>query len=283
LAEGTVVIDGLGFLEAPRWHDGELWFSDFFSRKVSSVDEGGKLTERTYIAGQPSGLGFLADGSVLIVATHEGHLVRLDGTTKTVAADIGATYRGGLNDMLVDPAGRAYVSTFPAPAIGKGAADPDAPRTAPLIFVDEKGNVEIAADDLQIANGISLTPDGKTLIVAETLGNQLLAFDVASDGRISNKRTWADLGERKPDGICLDADGHVWVGSIFTSEFVLVEEGGRVIRVIETPGRWATACALGGSDGKTLYGVTAYVTIEDFLDGRGKGAVEAFPVDTPAA
>ena len=279
--EGAVVIDGLGFLEAPRWHNGELWFSDFFSRRVSSVDEGGRLTDRIYVAGQPSGLGFHEDGSVLIVSTHEGHLLRWDGGAKNVVADIGASYRGGLNDMLVDRVGRAYVSTFPAPAVGQAVAEPERPWTAPLILVDEEGNVEVAADNLRIPNGIAMTPDGKTLIVAETFGNQLLAFDVAVDGRLGNKRTFADLGARKPDGICLDANGHVWVGSYSTSEFVLVEEGGRVLRVIATPGRWAVACAIGGSDGRTLYGVTAHV--EDFLNGRAKGAVEAFQVDTPAA
>ena len=281
LDEGAVVVDGLGFLEAPRWHNGELWFSDFFSRRVSSVDEAGRLTDRIYVAGQPSGLGFREDGSVLVVSTHEGHILRWDGGAKSVVADIGASYRGGLNDMLVDRVGRAYVSTFPVPAVGQVAAESEAPWTAPLIFVDEDGNVEVAADNLQIPNGIAMTPDGKTLIVAETFGNQLLAFDVAVDGRLGNKRTFADLGDRKPDGICLDANGNVWVGSYSTSEFVLVQEGGRVLKVIATPGRWAVACAIGGSDGRTLYGVTAYV--EDFLNDRAKGAVEVFHIDTPAA
>jgi sugar lactone lactonase YvrE len=283
MSEGKVVLSGVGFLEAPRWHDGELWFSDFFSRRVSSIDEDGRVTERAYVAGQPSGLGFCPDGTQLIVSTHDGHLVRRDGESQTVFADVGATYRGGLNDMVVDRLGRAYVSSFPVPAIGKAALEPAGEHLAPIIFVDENGKVSIATKDLRVANGMVITPDGQTLIAAETLGNQLLAFDIASDGTLSNQRTFADLGERKPDGICLDVDGNVWVGSFITSEFVHVAEGGKVLRVVPTPGRWAVACALGGRDGKTLYGLTAKITIEEFLQGHGEGAIEAFDVDAPGA
>ncbi len=283
MSEGKVVLSGVGFLEAPRWRDGELWFSDFFSRRVSSIDENGKLTERAYVAGQPSGLGFGPDGSVLVVSTHDGHIVRLDGQTRSVVADVGAIYRGGLNDMVVDQIGRAYISTFPVPVVGEPTGESAAEMRAPIVFVDEKGQASIAAEDLQIGNGMVITPDGRTLIVAETLGNQLLAFDIGPDGTLSNQRTFADLGDRKPDGICLDANDNVWVGSFITSEFVHVAEGGEVLRVIATPGRWAVACALGGRDGTTLFGLTAKVTIEDFLQGHGDGAIEAFDVDVPAA
>ncbi len=288
MSEGRVVVSGLGFLEGPRWHDGELWFSDFFSRRVSSIDGNGRITERAYVAGQPSGLGFCPDGTVLIVSTHDGHIDRSDGKRQWVFADMGATYRGGLNDMVVDGLGRAYVSArayvapTPVPAAGQAATAPGE-RVAPIIFVDENGGVSIAADALRVPNGMVITPDGKTLIAAVTLGSQLLAFDIAPDGSLSNQRTFADLGDRKPDGICLDAEGNVWVGSYITSEFVHVAEGGQVLRVIPTPGRWSVACALGGPEGRTLYGLTARITIEDFHEGHGEGAIEAFDVDVPGA
>ena len=283
LNDGTIVAEGLGFLEAPRWHDGQLWFSDFYSRRVSSVDESGKVTPHVYVPGQPSGLGFLDDGTVLIVSTHEAHLLRWNGTARAVVADIGAVYRGGLNDMVVDRFGRAYISTFPPPAIGQDHVDVASLPTVPILMVDPDGAIKTVADDLKIANGMVITPDGGTLIVAETLGNRLLAYDIRADGTLDNYRVFAEMGERQPDGICLDADGNVWVGCFSKSEFALIEDGGKVLRTIPTPGRWAVACALGGEDGKTLFGLTVRVTIEDYMDGRGEGTIMAYRVDAPAA
>lgn len=283
LKDGTIVAEGLGFLEAPRWHDGQLWFSDFYSRRVSSVDESGQVTPHVYVPGQPSGLGFLDDGTVLIVSTHEAHLLRWNGTAGAVVADIGAVYRGGLNDMVVDRFGRAYISTFPPPAIGQDHVDVASLPTVPIFMVDPDGAIKTVADDLKIANGMVITPDGGTLIVAETLGNRLLAYDIRADGTLENYRVFAEMGERQPDGICLDADGNVWVGCFSKSEFALIEDGGEVLRTIPTPGRWAVACALGGDDGKTLFGLTVRVTIEDYMDGRGEGTIMAYRVDAPAA
>ena len=281
--DGKVLVDNLGFLEAPRWHDGELWFSDFYSRWVCSVDESGKLTRHVYVPGQPSGLGFLEDGTLVIVSTHEGQILHWAGGERVVAADIGDQYRGGLNDMIVDTSGRAYVSTFPPPVIGQGHMDLTTPPSLPIFLVDPSGAVKVVADDLRIANGMAISADGGTLIVAETLGNRLLAYDIQPDGALANRRVFAELDHRQPDGICLDADGNVWVGSFSTSEFLLVAEGGDVVRTIETPGRWAVACALGGSDGLSLFGLTTQVTIEEYLAGRGEGAVVTYRVDTPAA
>jgi sugar lactone lactonase YvrE len=283
VSEGRVVLGGAGFLEAPRWYEDELWFSDFFSRRVSSVDLDGQVTERGYVAGQPSGIGFGPDGTILVVSSHDGHVVRLGGNATSVVSDVGAIYRGGLNDMVVDSSGCAYISTFPVPVVGGASLERVAQSLAPIVFVDQAGTASVVAEDLRIGNGMVITPDGNTLIVAETLGKQLLAFDIASDGTLSDRRTFAGLGERKPDGICLDVDGNVWVGSFSTSEFVLVAEGGEVLRVIATPGRWAVACALGGPDGTTLYGLTARVEIAGFLQGRGEGAIEAFEVEIPGA
>jgi sugar lactone lactonase YvrE len=280
---GRSVATGLGFLEAPRWHDNKLWFSDFYSRRVCSLDETGSVVDHLYVAGQPSGLGFLKDGSLLVVSTHDRHLLHWSDGESELIADVGSVYRGGLNDMVVDQRGRAYISTFPPPLTTTLREGADGSRLAAIMLVDERGSVRTVAEQLQIANGMVISTDGRTLIVAETLGNRLLAYAIQDDGSLSGRSVFADLGERKPDGICMDSDGHIWVGSFATSEFVLVAEGGEVLRTIPTPGHWAVACALGGTNGKTLYGLTAKVTIEDFLNGRGTGTIMAYDVDSPAA
>ena len=197
----TEVAGDLGFLEAPRWHDGELWFSDFHSRTVTSMNSEGIFQRRAYIAGQPSGLGFNTDGSFLVVSTHDRHLYRCTSDGKELFADLSTTYRGGLNDMFVDGQGRAYVSAFPEPVIGPDNGSHMADPTVPLFMVQPDGRSEIVAEGLQIPNGIGLTSDGSTLVVAETLGNRLTAFSVAQDGTLKDRRLFADVGERAPDGI----------------------------------------------------------------------------------
>ena len=286
MSELTVVADGLGFVEAPRWRDGKLWFSDFYARRVHTVDPSGKLEQVAYVAGQPSGLGFAPDGALMIVSSHDGHILRRHDGVTSILADIGQIYRGGLNDMVVDGAGRCFVSAFPVPTVGAGTV-PAVPTpdtvSIPLFRVDQDGTVAVVAEDLKIPNGMVVTPDGKQLIVAETFGNRLTAFDIAADGSLSGRRVWADLGKRLPDGICLDAEGAVWVGSFSTSEYVRVREGGEVLQVIETPGRWAVSCVLGGADGHDLYCATVELEIADYLDGRGHGRIERAHVDVPAS
>jgi sugar lactone lactonase YvrE len=185
--------------------------------------------------------------------------------------------------MVVDRIGRAYVSTLPPPAIGLGHGDATSRPGVPIFMVEPTGAVQVVAEDVRIPNAMVITPDGATIIIAETLANRLLAYDIRSDGTLTNSRVFAELGERKPDGICLDADGNVWVGCFDTSEFVLVAEGGNVIRTIATPGRWAVACALGGSAGTTLFGLTARVSLADYFAGRGEGTIMAYRVEVPAA
>jgi sugar lactone lactonase YvrE len=272
--ELTTIASGLGFVEGPRWHEGRLWFSDFSSRTVRSVDESGEVRQHAYVAGQPSGLGFTPDGDLLVVSTHEGHILRIDSAGTTLVVDIGAHYRGALNDMLVDKRGRAYVTAFPAHVAGQRTGQVHGPPSVPLFLVCPKGCAQVAAEDLAVPNGMALSHDGRTLIVAETLGRRLTAFDVAADGTLSGRRIFADLGDRKPDGICMDSSGAVWFGSPFTSEFVLVQEGGDVLEIVATPGRWAVSCALGGADGKTLWCATVAVTLDEYRLGGGHGAIE---------
>ena len=231
------------FWRGPAWHRGELWFSDFFSRRVSSVDLAGVLTTRYYVPGQPSGLAPLPDGDVLIASVHNGRLLRgsADGSMRSVA-DIGASFRGALNDLVVDTHGRAYVSTLPDLT---GVRPGDVLR-CPIILVDEHGETRVVADDLRVPNGMVITPDGRTLIAAETQGYRLIKFAVAEDGSLGAPEVFAELGERKPDGIALDPTGAVWVCCPFTSEVLLVAEGGAILASASTPGSWAVACAVGG-------------------------------------
>ncbi len=277
--ELTVVANGLGFVEGPRWHEGRLWFSDFSSRTVCSVDAAGELRRHAYVAGQPSGLGFTPSGELLVVSTHEGHILRVDDGGATLVADIGAVYRGGLNDMTTDARGRAYVSAFPAHVPGQRIGQVHGEPSVPLFLVTPDGQVQVVAEDLAVPNGMALSSDGSMLVVAETLGRRLTAFDVAGDGMLSGRRTFAELGERKPDGVCMDPSGAVWFGSPFTSEFVLVREGGTVQRTIATPGRWAVSCALGGDDGRTLWGATVAVTLDEYRRGGGRGAIELYRLE----
>jgi sugar lactone lactonase YvrE len=271
--ELKTVASGLGFVEGPRWREGRLWFSDFSSRTVRSVDESGTIQVHAYVAGQPSGIGFTPSGELLVVSTHEGHVLRIDDAGTTLVADIGAQYRGGLNDMLVDPHGRAYVSAFPAHVVGQRTGQVHGEPSVPIFLVTPDGQAVVAADELAVPNGMALSPDGRTLVVAETLGRRLTAFDVAEDGTLSGRRVFADVGERKPDGICMDQSGAVWFGSPFTSEYVLVKEGGEVLETIATPDRWAVSCAL-GDDGATLWCATVAVTLDEYRMGGGRGAIE---------
>ena len=277
----SIVADGYGYLEAPRWHDGELWFSDFWARTVMSVDADGHLHRHAYVPGQPSGLGFCPDGSLLIVSTHDGHLLRLSDGLMTFVADIGATYRGGINDMVVDREGRAYISSLPGTPVGRRYGEVLETPRLPLIMVDVDGTVRVVADGLRVPNGLAISDDHSTLIVAETSGHALKAFDIAGSGSLGRERLFADLGDRTPDGICLDPDGAVWVGSPFTSEFLRVEEGGAITDIVSAPGRWAVACALGGEDGRTLYCLTARTSREDFHQGRASGAIEKCVLEAP--
>ena len=276
IGDERVLASGLGFLEGIRWHQGEFWFSDLYARKVRSVDPQGTLTDRYYVAGQPSGLG-PRDEDILIASMYDGRILRgaPDGSLKVIA-DVGASYRGSLNDMTADAHGRAYVSTLPdlSKLVPGSAVTPG----CPIYLVDEHGKVRIVADGLAVPNGMAVTPDGATLIVAETRASRLVKFSIAPDGSLGPLEVFAELGASRPDGICLDPSGAVWACSPLTSEFLLVEEGGRVLAVQETPGSWSVACAVDG-DGSTLGVLTAEVTLDDFHHGTGTGAVRAYRIE----
>ena len=265
-------IDGLAFPEAPRWHDGALWFVDFFQGAVFRATGAGEVERVADVTGTPGGLGFLPDGTPLVVSQREFavHAIRPDGTLAR-HADLSAHARGAANDMLVDGQGRAYVGHHGFDFFGGAALAPSS-----LLLVEADGRVREAADDLIFPNGAALTPDGRTLILAESFANRLTAFDVAKDGSLSGRRVWAGFGDHTPDGLCLDTSGAVWAGSPMTGAFIRVHEGGEILDTFDVgDGRWAVACAL--NDG-TLYCAVAETTLETMPLGQSKGFIQTLEV-----
>jgi len=259
-----VLLTGLRFGEGPRWRDGRLWFSDFYRHGVYTVDEAGVEELVVEVPGQPSGLGWLPDGSMLIVSMTDRKLLRLvDGELEDYA-DLSGIATFHANDMIVDAQGRAYVGNFgfdlhqamlerEVPEI---LADDSAGNTS-LIRVDPDRSVHVAADDVRFPNGMVLLDGGRTLVVAETLRLQLTAFDVAADGSLSNRRVWASTAAQgvAADGICTDGKT-IWVAAALAPMVVGYREGGEVAGTVQTQ-QMAFACALGGDDEQTMFIMTA--------------------------
>lgn len=274
------IIRGLGFAEAPRWHQGRLWFVDFFSGQVLRGGLDGSYEAVTRVENMPGGLGFLPDGTPLVVSQRDFRMLRIapNGSLGPYA-DLGAHAVGAANELFVDPAGRAWVGHHGFDFFG-GAE----PRPSSLLRVDPDGSVTVAAEGLIFPNGTALLPDGRTLIVAESFANRLTAFDVGADGALSNRRVWAELGDHTPDGICVDAEGAVWAGSPMTGAFVRVREGGEIVDEIAAPdGRWAVACAFVGEGLERLCCITAATSLEDMPQGKSEAFVELAEVDVPGA
>ena len=252
-----VLASGLCFAEGPRWHGGKLWFSDMYDHAVKTVDLRGNVEVMVEVAGQPSGLGWLPDGQLLIVSMIDRRVVRLEIDRLVVHAELHDVAAFHCNDMVVDAEGRAYVGNFGFDLhAAETARDFSQARATTLALVQPDGTVTVAADDLRFPNGTVITPDGRTLIVAESMARRLTAFDRATDGTLSKRRVWADLGDRIPDGICLDAQGAVWVANAGGPECVRVAEGGQILEVIVTDDP-CFACMLGGPEGTTLFLLTA--------------------------
>jgi len=295
MSEPTVVeaqpfLDGLRFGECPRWHEGRLWFVDFYDGTVQSAGTDGDVRVELEVPGEPAGLGWLPDGRLLVVARKPRTVLRRDDDGRLVHhGDLQplATFYG--NDMVVDGAGRAYVGNFGfdldrfVEERGPVAlVEPPGPPTTVLIRVDPDGSAHQAAEDLSFPNGTVITPDGRTLIVAETLGGRLTAFDIGDDGVLSGRREWAALSWCAPDGICLDADGRVWVSNALTSECILVAEGGDIVSRVTTSQN-CFACMLGGDDRRTLYLVTAPTSTESEVSVSRTGRIEQARVDVGGA
>lgn len=247
MPELPVLMSGLAFPESPRWHAGRLYVSDWGAHEVLAVDADGNREVVARVQSFPMCIDFLPDGRMLIVSSTDRRLLRREADGSLVAhADLSAITAGTWNDIVVDGRGNAYVGSagfeFPGGKFAFGF----------IALVTPDGSARRVGDSLAFPNGMAVTPDGATLIVAESYGKKLTAFDIAADGTLSNQRVWADLGDGVPDGICLDAAGAVWYGDVPNKRCVRVREGGEVLQAIDLD-LACFACALGGADGRTLF------------------------------
>jgi sugar lactone lactonase YvrE len=263
----TTLVEGLSFAECPRWREDRLYVSDRYTRRILAISIDGDVETYAQTDGQPAGIGFLPDGRLLIASMRDHKILRreLDGSI-VEHADLSALAPGLLNDMLVDHEGRAWVGNFGFDLYGGAPA-----CSTVMICVAPDGTAEVAANGLNFPNGTVLTPDRRTLIVAETAASRLTAFTV-SGSSLTDRRTWAGFGEPPqstevsqilaqaavlPDGICLDAEGAVWVADVLKQRLIRVVEGGTILDELSTNGLCAFACMLGGDDGRTLFACAA--------------------------
>lgn len=279
----TTLVDGLRFPEGPRWHAGRLYFSDFYAPAVLSVDLDGQLEHIVEVPAQPSGQAWLPDGTHVVVSMLDARLVQVVGSTIETFADLRPYAAHALNDMAIDDKGRLYVGGMPETDPERL---PEVEKTS-LMLVERSDSGQpaqsrVVADGLSFPNGIVLTADGKTLIVAETFGQGLTAFDVAPDGTLSAKRSWARL-PFSVDGICIDAEGLIWaavVGPADQAGFCRIREGGEVVERIPAEG-FGTAVALGGPDGKTLFMLESRSISYPEMSHPGNGCIRTTTVPTP--
>ncbi|MFC4946339.1 SMP-30/gluconolactonase/LRE family protein [Pseudonocardia sp. GCM10023141] len=269
----TELSSGHGFLEAPRYRDGKLYLSDFFNTRVIAMDNDGSWETVAEVPNSPSGLGFLSDGSMLIVSQHDHKLLRraVDETI-TVHADLAAFCGGDANDMRVVN-DHAYIGNF-----GFDLAGGAAPATTNLIHVTPDGTVSSVPGDTLFPNGAELHPDRTTFLLAETLAHKISAYTLQPDGTLTDHRTWADLpGTHNPDGMTVDADGGVWYANALTegpeSGFYRVEEGGEITDRILVPDAWGVAATFGGPNNDVLFLITNTTTLPDFAQGKSNGYV----------
>jgi len=266
-----LTIPGLKFPEGPRWRDGSWWVSDQLGGRVLRIDDDGHY-DCVYETEAPSGLGFLPDGSLLVACMNDPRLVQVHGDGAEDVASL-REFARHLNDMFVTPDGRAYVDAY------DDHFDLTSHR---IVMVTAAGEAVVVAENLAYPNGIAATPDGTTLLVSETFGGRITAFDVDTDGTLHGHRTWADLPERgRPDGLCLDAAGDVWVGSYVAGEFLHLRQGGEVLERVALPDRWAMACCLGGDDERTLLLCTAETSQDDYFAGTSIGHLDVVRVEVP--
>jgi sugar lactone lactonase YvrE len=242
----TILAEGYGFPESPRWHEGLWWVSDLHRRQVLSVDPAGGSSVVAEVPGRPSGLGWLPDGRLAVASMRERRVLCVDdGGQLSSLADLSKVVLGPINDMVVTDDGHIYVGCF-------GLWDGQRYGAANLAVVKPDGVVAEAAGGLAFPNGLALSGDGGSIICAETHGHRLTAWDRRDDGSLTARRVWADLGCHTPDGLAIDADGAVWVADPFQRVVLHVAEGGEILDQVEMGGRGAFACALGGTDGRSL-------------------------------
>lgn len=274
----TVFAKDFVFLEGPRWRGDKLWLSDMHDHVVYKIGMDGQREKVVDVPGQPSGIGFLPDGTPLIVSMHDRKLMKLVDGKLELHADLSEICPYEINDMVVDKKGNAYIGNIGFDLFAKEKFKP-----TNFVLVTPDGEVREVATELGVPNGPVITPDGKTLIVAESWAKKLTAFDIDADGSLSNRRVFADLGDSAPDGICLDAEGAVWVAVFNRDNFIRVLEGGEITHSVKVVDRFPVACTLGGPDGRTLFGLTYQGSIQDIGKNKTASRIEITQVDVPAS
>jgi len=279
VAELERLVGGIDFGEGPRWRDGRLWYSDFYQQSVYTVDLDGKRERVLRIDDAPSGLGWLPNGDLLVVSMEHRQVLRYDGTTTSVHADLSQIVGGRCNDMVVDALGRAYVGNF-----GYAADEKSRPEPTALVRVDPDGAATPVGTPLAFPNGSMITPDGETLIVGESMGQRLTAFRIDDEGELGDGRVFAETVGRAPDGACLDAEGAVWFADAGRpgNAVVRVADGGEELTKLDTP-MPTFACMLGGEDRRLLFVLVAPGSSERKAAGKAEGALLITEVETPGA
>jgi sugar lactone lactonase YvrE len=290
----SVLFEGGMYFECPRWHDGRWWASDFYRHTVSTYDSDGRESVVMEVEGQPSGLGWLPDGDLLVVSMKDRRVLRRSGDgAVALHADVSGLTSGHLNDMIVDRRGRAYAGSFGFDLMGGGH-----PAPAALVRIDADGSASVVADDLWFPNGMVITDDG-TLIVAETFAARLTAFRIDSNGALRDRRVWAQVqpspepGDTEamlgavtfaPDGCALDAEGHVWAANALGGVLCRVAPGGQIVEEVAMPdGLGSFACGLGGEDGRTLIACAAPDFDEEARSAAREAVLLTTTVDVPRA
>jgi sugar lactone lactonase YvrE len=250
MSEPQTLMTGIAFGESPRWHDGRLWFSDWVAQEIIAVDPEGNSEVILHVPfpSIPMCIDFLPDGRLLVISSHEKLLLRreADGSL-TTHTDLRNLSNFGFNEIVVDGRGNIYIN-------GGGFNLMAGEKFAPgiIALITPSGSARQVADGIAFPNGMVVTPDNSTLIIAESYGKKLTAFDIAVDGSLLNRRVWADLVDGVPDGICLDAENAIWYADVPNKRCVRVREGGEVLQTINLD-RGCFSCALGGADMRTLF------------------------------
>jgi sugar lactone lactonase YvrE len=266
-SEVQTLLTGLGFGESPRWHQGRLWFSNWGAQEIVAVDLNGNSQVVVRVPTTiPFCIDWLPDGRLLVVSGREGLLLRREPDGSLVThADLTPLSTQGWNEIVVDGRGNIYVNGGPGI----------------LALVTPDGTARQVADGIAFPNGMAITPDNKTLIIAESYGKRLTAFDIVADGSLSNRHVWADLGDGCPDGICIDAEGAVWYGDVPNKRCVRVREGGEMLQTINLD-RGCFACMLGGADKTTLFMMAAvWRGFEHMNDGARTGQIYTMEAPFP--
>ena len=273
-----LLADGVVFPESPRWHRDRLWFSDVYDFALKVVDLAGQSRVVTAVPGRPAGLGTLPDGRMLMATAIERvvYAVTDDGSMEVVA-DLSSQATGLLNDMVVDAQGRGYVGDT---GFNVAAGEPFVPGRTWLVASGREP--EVVAEDMHLPNGCAISTDGRTLYVAETFAHRISRFAIDDAGHLADRRVHAELPSR-PDGLCLDAEDHLWVAMVQDGEFVRVDPAGAIVERVPSPQPFALACVLGGHDRDQLFLCSADTSLERLRAGDSRGCVDYLPVPVPGA